>query len=265
MSIASQLQAYENGLTDSYNMVSQKGGTMPVHKNMSALASSIATIPSGGGSFVGIPKEVSSTGVYQNPSSNFTFSLPSDATNIGPDALTAAFNNISSLVAVDMSSVTTISGAKALYNAFNRCSNLASVDMRSLVTVSSESAFYRTFWFCTSLTSVNVGSLATVSGATAFQYTFESCAGLTSISFDSLSSITGKNAFNGAFADCGALTSVSFPKALYFGGWKNQFSSMLSGCQNVTLHFKDGMQSTISTLTGYPNFGGTNTVITFDL
>lgn len=45
MSIASQLQALENGLADAYNMIEQRGGTMPVHKNMSSLASAIATIP----------------------------------------------------------------------------------------------------------------------------------------------------------------------------------------------------------------------------
>lgn len=45
MSIASQLESMENSLSDAYNMIAQRGGTMPVHKNMSSLASAIATIP----------------------------------------------------------------------------------------------------------------------------------------------------------------------------------------------------------------------------
>ena len=45
MSVSSQLQALENSLRDAYNMIEQRGGTMPIHKNMSSLASSIATIP----------------------------------------------------------------------------------------------------------------------------------------------------------------------------------------------------------------------------
>lgn len=48
MSIATQLQAYEDGLSDAYDMVAQRGGTIPAQKNMNNLDAAIATIPSGG-------------------------------------------------------------------------------------------------------------------------------------------------------------------------------------------------------------------------
>lgn len=46
MSIASQLQALEGNIEDAYDMVAQRGGTMPVRKNMENLDDAIATIPS---------------------------------------------------------------------------------------------------------------------------------------------------------------------------------------------------------------------------
>ena len=46
MSIATQLQALENNITDAYNMVSQRGGTVPARKNTENLDDAIATIPS---------------------------------------------------------------------------------------------------------------------------------------------------------------------------------------------------------------------------
>ena len=48
MSIATQLQALENNISDAYDMVSQRGGTVPVRKNMENLPAAIASIPSAG-------------------------------------------------------------------------------------------------------------------------------------------------------------------------------------------------------------------------
>lgn len=51
MSIASQLTALEGNIEDAYDMVAQRGGTMPQRKNMENLDDAIATIPSGGVSY----------------------------------------------------------------------------------------------------------------------------------------------------------------------------------------------------------------------
>lgn len=61
MSIASQLQALESNISDAYNMVAQRGGTMPQRKNMENLDDAIATIPSGGGSTPTTPTLTSAT------------------------------------------------------------------------------------------------------------------------------------------------------------------------------------------------------------
>jgi hypothetical protein len=57
MSIASQLQALESNISSAYDMVAQRGGTVPTRKNMENLASAIATIPSSGAKSANIKEE----------------------------------------------------------------------------------------------------------------------------------------------------------------------------------------------------------------
>lgn len=61
MSIASQLTALEGNISDAYDMVAQRGGTVPARKNMENLDDAIATIPSGGGSAPTTPTLTSAT------------------------------------------------------------------------------------------------------------------------------------------------------------------------------------------------------------
>lgn len=293
MSIASQLQAYQNGLTDAYNMVSQRGGTMPVHKNMSSLASSIATIPSGS-QFTGIPKEVNAQGVYGSPAQTFSFSLPSTATDLAQQALYFAFVGCQTLTSADLSSLTTVSGYTAMYHGFQRCTSMTSVDLGSLTSVTNTEALRSAFEECTSLQSVDLSSLTTVSGSRAFDSAFSKCSSLssidlsslttvsgsncfytafarsalTSVSFDNLSDISGSNAFYQIFTYCANLTTLSFPAltTTSFGANTNQFNSMLYRCSNVTVHFPSAIQSTIGSWNSVTSgFDGTNTTVLFDL
>lgn len=50
-----------------------------------------------------------------------------------------------------------------------------------------------------------------------------------------------------------------------FGSRTNQFSNMLYGVRGCTVHFPASTQTKIETMSGYPNFGGTNTTVLFDL
>ena len=70
-----------------------------------------------------------------------------------------------------------------------------------------------------------------------------------------------------AFYGCSKLTSLSFPAltADSFGSAVDQFDNMLSGVTGCTVHFPAAIQAKIETMTGYPNFGGTNTTVLFDL
>lgn len=49
MSIASELNALNGHIIDSYDEIATMGGTVPANKNMASLATAIASIPSGGG------------------------------------------------------------------------------------------------------------------------------------------------------------------------------------------------------------------------
>ena len=272
---------------------------------------------------IGIPREVSAQGVYQMPTTSFTFSLPSDATDINKNGLRAAFYGSTTIVAAEFPELTSLSGEEALNGAFSNsslssisfpklttitggsaligmCQNaslLSTIEFPELTTVSGARAFNSTFsdskitsvsfpklttissynafigicYRCNRLTSILFPELTTVSGEQVFQQAFTSNS-LSSISFPKLTTITGYSTFSSAFYNCTALESVSFPALTTnsFGSYINQFNNMLyNSGTNVThtIHFPSNLESKISTLTGYPLFGGTSGYVTlaFDL
>ena len=263
MSIASELSALNGYILGAYDEVSGKGGTMPANKNMANLATAIGSIES-----VGIPREVSSGGIYQMPRDNFTFSLPANATDIGSSALAYAFRNCTGLSSVDLSSLTKITGSGAFYYAFYYCNNLSSVDLSSLTKITDSDALYYAFYHCISLRSIDLSSLTTVTGSRALAYAFSNCQGLSSVDLSSLTTVTGSRALYFAFQGCNNLTSLSFPALTTssFGTATDQFDSMLSRVRGCTVHFPASIQSTIGNWTSVQNgFNGTNTTVLFDL
>ena len=282
----------DSTLTDIADAIRGKNGSSDTYKP-SEMPAAITAIPSGGG--VGIPREVSAQGVYQIPSQSFAFSLPSNATDLGTRALNSAFRECSTLTSVDLSSLTAVSGRLALNYAFYGCTSLASANLGSLVTVTERDAFYYAFYGCTSLASANFPSLTTISGNDAFhcafcgctslasinlnalstiyggsvmEGAFEDCTNLASVNFASLSTISGGSALSNAFRRCTSLTSISFPAltpSSFTGTVVNQLTGLVSGVTGCTLHFPASTQAKIETMFGYPNFGGTNTTVLFDL
>lgn len=281
----------DSTLTDIANAIRGKNGSSDTYKP-SEMPAAINAIPSGGGD--GIPREVNASGVYGFPTQNFTFSFPSNATDVagyafksafqqclpltsvdfgslatvsGAEAFSHAFSGCTGLTSVDLSSLTTVSGSGAFDTAFQNCSFITSVDLSSLTTISGYGAFSNTFQGCGSLTSVDLSALTTVSASRAFASAFYNCSALTSVDLSSLTTISGDNALQSAFASCTSLASLSFPAltSSSFGSFTNQFNYMLYNVTGCTLHFPAAAQAKIATLTGYPNFGGTNTTVLFDL
>lgn len=224
----------DDTLTNIANAIRGKNGSSDKYKP-GQMAGAIDNIPAGG---LGIPREVVN-GVYQVPEIT-SFSLPSNATDVGKWALKYAFDSHPSLTSVDLSSLTTVSGEQAFYNAFYNCKSLTSVDLSSLVTVNGNRALSFAFYACSALTSVDLSSLVNVTGYMSFYNTFSACSSLTSLSFPALT-VSG----------------------LGLGG--TQFDNMLNGITGCTVHFPAAVQAKIETMTGYPNFGGTNTTVLFDL
>ena len=148
---------------------------------------------------------------------------------------------------------------------FWNCKKLKTIDLSNLVSISGgRGGIY--FFDGSGIETINIDNLTTINGDYAGGY-FLSGTNVTSVNFKSLSSIASSSAMCGAFQGCKSLTDVYFPALTTnsFGSYKNQFDYLLNSCTGVTLHFASGMQSKISTLSGYPNFRGNSTVIMYDL
>lgn len=152
---------------------------------------------------------------------------------------------------------------------FSGCTGLTgAIDLSSL---NHSNGINSMFNGCTGITSVDLSLLAGFSNNASNLFT--NCTSLTSVDLSSLASMTASGAFQNAFRNCTSLTTLSFPalNTTSFGSqYVNQFGNMLSGVTGCTLHFPKNLdpqtgKTTISGLTGYPNFGGTDTVLVFDL
>lgn len=69
MSIATSLQKLETDITNAYNTINTKGGTIPSDKNTNNLATAINSIPSGGSATL-ITKSITQNGTYNASSDN---------------------------------------------------------------------------------------------------------------------------------------------------------------------------------------------------
>ena len=187
----------------------------------------------------GIPREVSAEGVYQIPTSNFTFSLPSNVKEIG---------------------------YRALYYAFYQ-SGITSVGLSNLETVGAYHAMRYAFYGCTGITSVDLSNLKTITATSSMGYVFANCTNLSSVDFSSLNAVKGSQCLQNAFQNT-SITTLSFPalKSDSFGSHTDQFNNMLSGVTGCTVHFPSNLQSVIGSWSDVTaGFGGTNTTVLFDL
>jgi hypothetical protein len=172
------------------------------------------------------------------------------------------------LESVSLPKLRTISGAFAFSYVFEDCTGLTSIDLSSLTTVSGNRGMTNAFVSCSNLTTVDLSSLTSVSGDYGLASAFQECRGLTSIDLSSLTIIRGSQAMTQTFRSCTSLTSLSFPAltSTSFGTNTNQFTNMLLRVTGCTVHFPSNLQSVIgswSTVTS--GFGGTNTIVLFDL
>lgn len=236
-------------------------------------------------------------GAYNN-NTNVSGSVDmSSITTILQGGISNCFIGCTGITSVDLSNLTTVS-VNSLTNSFRDCSNLTSFNLSSLATIAGELCAYQMFSNCTSLTTANLSSLVNITGSRGAEGMFSGCTGLTSVNLSGLKSITTSgctNIFNGctsltsvtftaldtmtsasclanAFSGCTNLTSLSFPalKSTTFGTRNSAFSNIVGGVSGCTIHFPSNLDpesgsTVISRLTGYPNFGGTNTVLAFDL
>lgn len=232
---------------------------------------------------------------YENTELTGAVSFPNLITVSGNKGLFNAFGACTGLTSVDLSSLTTVSGSQALQNTFAGCTGITSIDLSSLTTIGSQ-GLYSAFYGCTGITAVDLSALTTVGssglgnafkncyyltsvdlsdlasvGSDGLSNAFYGCFRIVSVSFTSLTTI-GSSGFYNAFCGCSGLTDIYFNglTTTSFGYSTNQFLGMLSNTGSSvthTLHFPANLQTIISGLSGYPNFGGTSGYVTlaFDL
>ena len=169
-----------------------------------------------------------------------------------------------------MPNITKVSGTQACSDMFKGCTALITANLSTLEKIDGPNGCYGMFSGCTALTSANLSSLQSVTsyGCRAM---FSGCTSLTSVSSFSALSELGREACEEMFKDSG-VTTLSFPalKSTSFGSRTDQFHNMLSGVTDCMIHFPMNLNpalgsTVISSLTGYPDFGGTHTQLSFDL
>lgn len=180
---------------------------------------------------------------------------------------------MSDIESLSFPSLEVISGNYSLAYCCSSCTNLESVSFPKLTTVSGENALVNCFGNCQNLESISFPNLEIINGKSAFENTFYSCINLKYVNFPKLLDLSGINVMYYAFRGCTRLTDVYFNSlttSSFGSSYTNQFSNLLSSTGSSfthTLHFPSNLESTISKLSGYPNFGGTNgyVVLVFDL
>lgn len=192
----------DDTLTDIADAIRGKNGSSDTYKP-GEMADAIDDIPVGS---LGIPREVSPSGVFQMPSTAFVYTLPANAADVGQGALSDAFKEDSSITGLDCGSLTAISGSYAMYQICYSCTNLASVDLDSVITVSGgnalQSAFYRA-----PLTSFSMDSLTTISGGSGLSNVCDTCTSLSSVNLRNLKTV-GFRALQNAFSNCYSLKTL---------------------------------------------------------
>ncbi len=183
---------------------------------------------------------------------------------------------------IDLSNVKYLMGYGTCEYMFSKCPYITGINLSNLESIIGlGSAIFDSFARqCTALTSVNIDKFYQVSGGNIFAYSFDGCTALTSFKFTSLKVFYGSNnltqLFYHAFSGSG-IQDIYFPavkeSTFYMQNsttlYSNCINYIISGVTGCTLHFPKnldpaGGSTVLSSLNGYPNFGGTNTVLAFD-
>lgn len=244
----------ESQQINNQNISVTQNGVYTAEQGYTGLGTVSVNVSGGGG---GINREVEN-GVYTIPSTNFNFSLPNNATDLGLRALYYAFNlypnhagikniNLGSLTSIsgnyamqnacysctnleniDLSSLVSVTGSYAMQNAFNGCTGIQSLDLGSLTTINADYAFSNAFSSCKNLQSLDLSSLTTINGTEACQYAFNNSK-IATLDLGSLTSVNGQNPMGFMFSDCTLLQTVDLSSLTTIGGTQTMVSAF-SGC-----------------------------------
>lgn len=201
-----------------------------------------------------------------------TINLSKLKTITGDYAFYYAFQGCGQVTTINLSSLRKVYGQYACAYMCKSFSALNSLDLGSLEMIADNQACTQMFAGCPNLENINIESLVIISGSQSAATMFGVNSKLTNVKMSSLKEIQNNRSCSGMFENCTALRTLSFP-ALYSNSFKlatTQWSGLISGVTGCTIHLPKNLDpqtesTTISSLTGYPNFGGTDTVLAYDL
>lgn len=168
-----------------------------------------------------------------------------------------------------MAQMTEVSKYYHLNSTFDGCTHLEELDLSNLKTISGADSCKRFTLGCSNLQSVDLSSLYSMDGD-GNSLDFSNLSSLTTVRLDSLNAILHSgNSLK--FSSCPLLTDLKFPNFAPDSSIATDcFTSLCLNVTGRTLHFPANLDpatggTLIPSLTNYPNFGGTNTVILYDL
>lgn len=192
--------------------------------------------------------------------------LPAIITGRSAVSWVYAYSNITSFI---VSGIKKVAANYTLTSFTQGCDYLTTASLPDLEIVDGEYGLSAIVSTCPIITSLLLPRLHTIKQKSAMQRFVYNTTNLTSLSFPSLKTIDGDTVFNYSYDNTGitnlyfpALTTSSFGST-YTTQFQNMFTSNSSIC---TLHFPKNLSgtSTITALTGYPNFGRSGTSIVYD-
>lgn len=201
-----------------------------------------------------------------------TINLSKLKTITGNYAFCYAFQGCGQVTTINLGSLRKIYGQYACAYMCKTFNALKSLDLGSLEIIADNYACTQMFAGCSNLENINIESLVMINGAQSAATMFWVNGKLTNVKMSSLKEIQNNKSCSNMFENCTALRTLSFP-ALYSNSFKlstTQWSGLISGVTGCTIHLPKNLDpqtgsTTISSLTGYPNFGGTGTVLAYDL
>lgn len=257
------------------------------------------TIVGGGGGGLSVPKALDSNNKLINAAAPVIDI--SGINDIGDYALMGAYANTAATVLYGLLWYGfSITGEYACYKMFYGCQQLSGARINAVAfgnhsceemfancygrlesgsvnagintgTIQGECACRRMFAGCTRLNWTNGLTASEISGESACEEMYSGCTGMTAFSIG-VKQVTGEYALRGMLKGCTSLENV-YVTYLQSGGfghvYTNQLTDFLYGVDGCTIHFPSNLDpqtgdTTISDLDGYPNFGGTNTVLVYD-
>ena len=241
MSIDTELQAMRTHISDSYNAVQSKGGTIPQNQSFSNLSTAINSIASMNPNNGIARYKLTDNGTRISPNDIPVTGLFNGAIKISGrysenGTLKYGFTNTNMSGALVFPELTDINCSYGFDHAFSY-TNITSVSFPKLNFNYHGGSYFFSYAFahCPHLTSVSFPEVTQIQSGNAFNYFCLDCVNLVSVDFSKLSEITGINNFSHAFDGCTSLTAIAFPKLTIIDtNSSGNFSYAFAGCTSLS-------------------------------